>query len=61
MNDSCFKAQKQFGKAKQGFVKIPDNMCSQIIFMNIKKTVQDNCMPIRKSLQGILMESLQNF
>ena len=37
MNDSCFKAQKEFHKAKQGFVKFPDNMCSQIIFINIKK------------------------
>ena len=37
MNDSCFKAQKKFDKAKQEFVKFPDNMCSQIIFMNIIK------------------------
>ena len=37
MNDSCFKAQKEFEKAKQEFVKFPDNMCGQIIFMNIKK------------------------
>ena len=37
MNDSCFKPQKEFDKAKQGFVKFLDNMCSQIIFMNIKK------------------------
>ena len=37
MNDSCFKAQKEFDKAKQGFVKSPYNMCSQIIFMNIEK------------------------
>ena len=37
MNDSCFKAQKEFDKAKQEFVKFPDNMCSQIIFMNIIK------------------------
>ena len=37
MNDSCFKAKKEFGKAKQEFVKFPDNMCSQIIFMNVKK------------------------
>ena len=35
MNDSCFKAQKEFDKTKQEFVKFPDNMCSQIIFMNI--------------------------
>ena len=48
MHDSCFKAKKEFDKAKQGFVKFPDNMCSQIIFMNIKKTVQDNPLPIRK-------------
>ena len=27
----------EFDKAKQEFVKFPDNMCSQIIFMNIKK------------------------
>ena len=37
VNDSCFKAQKEFDKAKQEFVKFPDNICSQIIFMNIKK------------------------
>ena len=37
MNDSCFKAQKEFDKAKQEFVKFPDNMCSQIIFTNIIK------------------------
>ena len=37
MNDSCFKAQKEFDKAKQEFEKFPDNMCSQIILMNIKK------------------------
>ena len=37
MDDSCFKAQKEFDKAKQEFVKFPDNMCSQIIFMNIVK------------------------
>ena len=37
MNDSCFKAQKEFNKAIQEFVKFPDNMCSQIIFMNIMK------------------------
>ena len=37
MNDSCFKAKKEFDKAEQEFVKFPDNMCSQIIFMNIKK------------------------
>ena len=40
MNDSCFKAQKEFDKAKQGFVKFPDNMCSQIIFMNIKNSTR---------------------
>ena len=37
MNDSCFKAQKEFDKARQEFVKFPFNMCSQIIFMNIQK------------------------
>ena len=37
MNDSCFKAKKEFDKAEQEFVKFPDNVCSQIIFMNIKK------------------------
>ena len=37
MNDSCFKAQKEFDKAKQEFVKFPENMCSQIIFMDIIK------------------------
>ena len=31
MNDSCFKAQKEFDKAKQEFVKFPDNMCSQTL------------------------------
>ena len=35
MNDSCFKAQNKFDKATQEFVKFPDNMCSQIIFINI--------------------------
>ena len=50
MNDSCFKANKEFDKAEQGFVKFPDNMCSQIIFMNIRKTVQDNPSPIRNRL-----------
>ena len=29
MNDSCFKALKEFDEAKQEFVKFPDNMCSQ--------------------------------
>ena len=37
INDSCFKVEKEFDKAKQEFVKLHDNMCSQIIFMNIKK------------------------
>ena len=37
MNDSCFKAHKEFDKAKQEFVKFPDNMCSQIIFRNFIK------------------------
>ena len=37
MNDSCFKAKKEFDKTEQEFVKLPDNMCSQIIFMNVKK------------------------
>ena len=37
MNESCFKAKKEFDKAKQEFVKFPDNMCSQMIFMNMKK------------------------
>ena len=51
MNDSCFKAQKEFDKAKQEFVKFPDNMCSQKILMNInQKTLQHNPLPIRKSL-----------
>ena len=30
-----FQGTKEFDKAKQEFVKFPDNMCSQIIFMNI--------------------------
>ena len=37
MNDSCFETKKEFDKAKQEFVEFPDNMCSQIIFINIKK------------------------
>ena len=37
MNDSCFNAKKEFNKAKQEFVKLPDNMCIQIFFVNIKK------------------------
>ena len=37
MNDSCFKAKREFDKAKQEFVKFTDNMFSQIVFMNIKK------------------------
>ena len=37
MNDSCFKAQKEFDKAKQEFAKFPDDMCSQTIFMNIEE------------------------
>ena len=60
MNDSCFKAKTEFDKVEQEFVKFPDNMCSQIIFMNIQKTVQDNTSPIINSLYGILMELLQN-
>ena len=50
MNDSCFKTKKESDKAKQEFVKFPDNMGSQIIFMNIKKPEQDNPTTIRKSL-----------
>ena len=49
MNDSCSKAKKEFSKAKQKFVKFPDNMGSQIIFMNIKK-LQNNPSSIRKGL-----------
>ena len=37
MNDSCFKAKQEFYKAKLEFVKFPDNMGSQIIFMNVNK------------------------
>ena len=37
MNDSCSKVKKEFNKAKRKFVELPDNMDSQIIFMNIKK------------------------
>ena len=48
MNDSCFKAQKEFDKAKQEFVKFPDNMCNN--FYEHHKTVQDNPSPVRKSL-----------
>ena len=51
---------EEFDKVEREFVKFPDNMCSQIIFMNIKKTVQDNPLPIRNSLYGILMEPSQN-
>ena len=49
INDSCSKVKKEFNKAKQKFVKFPDNMDSQIMFMNIKK-VQNNPSSIRKSL-----------
>ena len=45
MNDLCFKAQKEFDKAKQGFVKFPDNN-----FFEYHKTIQDNPSPVRKSL-----------
>ena len=52
MNDSCSNVKKEVNNAKQKFVKFvkfPDNMGSQIIFMNIKK-VQNNPSSIRKSL-----------
>ena len=48
MNDSCFKAKKEFDKAIQEFVKFPDNMCSHN-FYEYQKTVQDNPSPIRKN------------
>ena len=34
MNDSCIKAQKEFDKAKQEFVKFSDHMCSLRISKN---------------------------
>ena len=49
MNDSCFKAQKEFDKAEQEFVKFPDNMWSQIIFINIIKQYKLTPSPVRKS------------
>ena len=53
MNDSCFKAQKEFDKAKQEFVKFPDNMCSQIIFMNIRKQYKITLRYQKKPLRNI--------
>ena len=50
MNDSCFKATTEFDTAEQEFVKFPDNMCGQVIFMNITKTVQDSPSPIRNRI-----------
>ena len=47
MNDSCFKAKKEFDKAKQEFVKFPGQSNN---FYEYQKTVQDNPSPIRKSL-----------
>ena len=40
MNDSCFKAQKEFDKAKQEFCEISCNMCSQIIVMISKNSTR---------------------
>ena len=59
MNDSCFKAKKEFDKAEQEFVKFPDNMCSQIIFMNIKKQYEITLRLSEKPLRNI-MEPFQN-
>ena len=47
MNDSCFKAKKEFDKAKQEFVKFPVQLNN---FYEDQKTVQDNPSPVRKSL-----------
>ena len=59
MNDLCFKTQKEFDKAKQEFVKFPDNMYNN--FHEYHKTIQDNPSPVRKKpSRNILMESLQN-
>ena len=49
MNESCFKAQKEFDKAKQEFVKFLQYVLSNN-FYKYQKTVQDNPSPIRKSL-----------
>ena len=46
-------------KAKQEFVKFPDNMYNN--FYEYRKTIQYNPSPVRKKpLRNILMESLQN-
>ena len=57
MNDSCFKAKREFDKAKQESVKFP---VQSNYFYEYQKTVQYNPSPVRKSLGGIFMEPLQN-
>ena len=37
MNESCFKAKKEFYKVKQEFIKFPSNMGRRLVFMNAKK------------------------
>ena len=37
MNESCFKARKEFYKVKQEFLKFPSNMGRRLVFMNAKK------------------------
>ena len=37
MNDSCFKAKKEFEKGKREFLKFPNNMGRRLIHLNIKK------------------------
>ena len=44
MNDSCFKAKKEFDKAKQEFVKFPVQSNN---FYEYQKTVQDNPSPLQ--------------
>ena len=42
MNDSCFKAKKEFEQGKREFLKFPNNMGRRLIYMNIKKKIQGN-------------------
>ena len=53
MSDYCFKAEKEFDKAKQEFVKFPDNMCSEIIFMNIKNSIRQHFAHQKKPVKNI--------
>ena len=47
MNDSSFKAKREFDKAKEEFVKFPVESNN---FYKYQKTVQGNPSPIRESL-----------